>query len=392
MRLGLIVNPVAGMGGSVGLKGTDGELLHEALRRGARPVAPLKVTRFLNALTGKGFKGVIISAGGSMGCDYLAGFEGVLRYSCLNLPSPGKTATSREDTVQVVSEFVRRGVDLIAFVGGDGTARDVLEACRAEVPVLGIPSGVKMYSGVFAASPEAAAEVVTGFSMGGVVLDYVEVADVDEARLKEDVLSVRVYGYALTPLVEDYVIPSKDFAGGSEEDKWGIAEYFVEELMRDDVLYFLGPGTTTKAVADLLGLKKTLLGVDALFNRAVVGLDLSESDVLNLMRGYEQAAIVVSIIGRQGYLFGRGNQQFSARVLREVGRQNIYVLSTASKLSSVKHLLIDVGDPELEVALSGYWRIITGYREESVKLVLPACCLDRYLRTPSGSLQSIPQS
>lgn len=379
MRLGLLVNPVAGMGGSVGLKGTDGELLYEALKRRAKPVAPLKAFRFLDALVKKGFRGSIISAGGSMGCEHVVKFSNVLEYSCLNTPAPGKVTTSREDTVQAASELARLGVDLIVFVGGDGTARDVLEGCGSRVPVLGIPSGVKMYSGLFAASPEAAAEVVASFERGDFTLDYVEVADVDEAKLKEDVLSVRVYGYALTPLVEGYVIPSKDFAGGSGEDKWGVAKYFVEELMRDDVLYFLGPGTTTKAVADLLGLKKTLLGVDAFFNRVTVGVDLSESEILDLVRRYGQASIVVSIIGRQGYVFGRGNQQFSARVLREVGRQNIYVLSTASKLSNVKYLLIDVGDPELEVAFSGYWRIITGYREESVRLVLPACCLDKYL-------------
>lgn len=380
MRLGLLVNPVAGMGGSVGLKGTDGELLYEALKRGARPVAPLKVVRFLNALVEKGFRGFIISAGRTMGCDYVAGFRNTLEYSCLDLPALGRVTTSREDTVEVASELVRQGVDLIVFVGGDGTARDVLEGCGSRVPVLGIPSGVKMYSGLFAASPEAAAEVVVSLEGGDFTLDYVEVADVDEAKLKDDVLSVRVYGYALTPLVEGYVIPSKDFAGGSDEDKWGIAKYFVEELMRDDVLYFLGPGTTTKAIADLLGLKKTLLGVDAFFNKALVGSDLSESEILDLIRRYGQASIVVSIIGRQGYVFGRGNQQFSARVLREVGRQNIYVLSTTSKLSGVKYLLIDVGDPELEVAFSGYWRVVTGYREESVRLVLPACCLDKYLR------------
>ncbi|MCC6033095.1 MAG: ATP-NAD kinase, partial [Desulfurococcaceae archaeon] len=175
-------------------------------------------------------------------------------------------------------------------------------------------------------------------------------------------------------------VPSKDLVSGSEEEKWGIAKYFIEDYMLPDILYFLGPGTTTKAVTDLLGLKKTLLGVDAVYNGELVGRDLSESEILDLIRRYEHASLVVSVIGRQGYVFGRGNQQFSARVLRLVRKDNIFVLATPSKLAEIKYLLIDVGDPELELELSGYWRLITGYREETVKLILPACCLDRFLR------------
>ncbi|MEM2020765.1 MAG: ATP-NAD kinase family protein [Zestosphaera sp.] len=390
MRLGFVVNPVAGMGGSVGLKGTDGELLYEALRRGARPVAPVRVERFLRGLVEKGFQGDIIAANSSMGCEYLVSFSGELRYECLSVPASGKAETTRDDTLLAVSELVKLGVDLIVFVGGDGTARDVLEGSGSRAPVLGVPSGVKMYSGVFATSPEVAAEVVMRFAGGEAGLEYVEVTDVDESMLKDDVLSVRVYGYAAAPIMEGYIVPSKEFASSSEEDKWGIAKYFIEEFMRDDTLYLLGPGTTTKAIADLLGLRKTLLGVDAIYGKALAGLDLSESEVLNLIKRYERTAIVVSVVGRQGYVFGRGNQQFSAEVLRRVGRQNIYILSTTSKLSEIKYLLIDAGDPELETALSGYWRVITGYGEETVKLVLPACCLDRYVGVKNSSHLSSP--
>jgi predicted polyphosphate/ATP-dependent NAD kinase len=378
MRLGFVVNPIAGMGGSVGLKGTDEDLYEEAVRRGAKPVAPSRAVRFLQALAGKGFQGIIIAANSVMGCDYLSSSK--LRFTCLDLPEPGKRVTSREDTLRVVKAFLEHGVDLIVFVGGDGTARDVLSVVGSEVPILGVPSGVKMYSGVFATSPEAAADVVVRFEEGVAVVDHAEVADVDEVRLKEDLLNVRLYGYALTPLIEGFVVPSKDLVSGSEEEKWGIAKYFIEDYMLPDILYFLGPGTTTKAITDLLGLKKTLLGVDAVYNGELVGRDLSESEILDLIRRYEHASLVVSVIGRQGYVFGRGNQQFSARVLRLVRKDNIFVLATPSKLAEIKYLLIDVGDPELELELSGYWRLITGYREETVKLVLPACCLDRFLR------------
>ncbi|MGC8975182.1 MAG: ATP-NAD kinase family protein [Thermoprotei archaeon] len=378
MKLGFVVNPVAGMGGSVGLKGTDGELYEEALKRGAKPVAPSKAVRFLQALSERGFKGVIIAANSIMGCDYLSLSK--LRFSCLDLPDPSKHITSREDTLRVVKALLESSVDLIVFVGGDGTARDVLSVAGTKIPILGVPSGVKMYSGVFAASPEAAAEVVLEFEGGNVAVDHAEVADVDETKLREDLLSVRVYGYAVTPVLEGFVVPSKDLVGGSEEEKWGIAKYFIEDYMLPGVLYFLGPGTTTKAIADLLGLKKTLLGVDAVYEGCLVGRDLSESEIISLIEKYKHASLVVSVIGRQGYIFGRGNQQFSARVLRLVKKNNIFVLATPSKLAGIRYLLVDVGDPELELELSGYWRIITGYGEETVKLVLPACCVDKFLR------------
>lgn len=377
MKLGFVVNPIAGMGGSVGLKGTDGGLYEEALKKGAKPVAPSKAVRFLQALYERGFQGVIITANSVMGCDYLSSSK--LKFLCLDLPDPGKRVTSREDTLRIVEAFLKSGVDLVVFVGGDGTARDVLSVAGTKVPILGVPSGVKMYSGVFAASPEVAAEVVVEFERGNVAVDHVEVADVDEAKLKEDLLSVSLYGYAVTPVLEGLVVPSKDLVGGSEEEKWGVAKYFIEDHMLPGVLYFLGPGTTTKAVADLLGLKKTLLGVDAIYEWKLVGRDLSESEILSLIGKYGRASLVVSVIGRQGYIFGRGNQQFSARVLRLVKKTDIFVLATPSKLAETKYLLIDVGDPELELELSGYWRIITGYGEETVKLVLPACCVDRFL-------------
>ncbi|MEM0025100.1 MAG: ATP-NAD kinase family protein [Zestosphaera sp.] len=382
MKLGFVVNPIAGMGGSVGLKGTDGELYEEALKRGAKPVAPSKAVRFLQALSEKGFQGVIVAANSVMGCDYLSSSR--LRFSCLDLPDRGKSVTSREDTLRVIEVFLKSDVDLIVFVGGDGTARDVLSVAGTKVPILGVPSGVKMYSGVFATSPEVAAEVVVEFERGNISVDQVEVADVDEIKLKEDLLNVRLYGYAVAPVLEGFVVPSKDLVSGSEEEKWGIAKYFIEEYMFPGVLYFLGPGTTTKAIADLLGLKKTLLGVDAIYERKLVGRDLSESEILRLIEKYGRVSLVVSVIGRQGYIFGRGNQQFSARVLRLVKKTDIFVLATHSKLAGIKYLLIDVGDPELELELSGYWRVITGYGEETVKLVLPACCVDKYLS--SGGL------
>jgi len=369
MTIGFIVNPIAGMGGSVGLKGTDGNLLEEALKRGARPVSPVRARRFLRRLHRLCFTDVIVSAGGVMGCDYLREVP-LNKIKCLDVPTSSKT--SGEDTRKISKMLADMGVELIVFVGGDGTARDVLDGVGGKVPILGIPAGVKMYSGVFAASPEAAADIVIRFLDRSASLELVEVADADEEAISKGLLRVRVYGYVHTPVVEGLLIPSKEFASGSAEEKLEVAEYFVNEVMEDNALYIMGPGSTIKAIADLLHIDKTLLGVDAIYNRKLIGRDLSESELLDIMKGFNKKYIVITIIGKQGYIFGRGNQQISPKVIRGVGTKNIYVLSTRSKLLNLRRLLVDTGDPELDKELSGYIRVIVGYHEEKIMPVIPA--------------------
>ncbi len=378
IKVGFLVNPIAGMGGSVGLKGTDGSLVYEALKRGAKPVAPIKALRFLSKLAKQDIECSFIVANGVMGCQYFnevfkSGFK--VNYVCLDHPQ--HPTTTREDTLEVCKEFLNYGVDLIVFVGGDGTAKDVAEVVKGKVPILGIPAGVKMYSGVFAISPEAAVEVLNSYVKGFAKVDVAEIADVDEHSLQLGELKVRIFSLALVPLVEGYVTPSKDFSS-YEEDKIGIAKYFIEDFMNYGTLYLLGPGTTVKSITDLLGLEKTPLGVDALYNGRIVGKDLSEGEILKLLKEYGKASIVVSVIGRQGYVFGRGNQQFTPQILKSIGLSNIYILSPSEKLRNLKYLLVDTGDPELDIQLSGYHRVITGYREETLKLILPACCLEKF--------------
>ncbi|MCD6323997.1 MAG: ATP-NAD kinase family protein [Desulfurococcales archaeon] len=377
MRLGFLVNPISGMGGAVGLKGTDGHLYQEALRRGAKPVAPSRALRFVKALRKIGFTGEVVAANCVMGCDY---FEGSgIKHACIPVPEECER-TSPRDTSEAVREFVRSRVDLIVFVGGDGTARDIAEAVKgSDIPILGIPAGVKMYSGVFAISPEAGAEVVAAFDAGRAEVEVSEVADVDESSLNEGVIRVRRYELVRTPKITGLVTPTKNFGGGDEGSKEAIAEYFVEEYIKPDHLYFLGPGTTIKAVADVLKVPKTLLGVDAFRNGSLVGSDLGVKEILNLIRRYGNPHIVVTVIGAQGYLFGRGNQQFSSEVLKLVRKENIHVLATESKLRGLKYLLIDTGDPELDIKLSGHVRVITGYREEKVVKAVPACLPSRIL-------------
>ncbi len=372
VTVGFLVNPIAGMGGSVGLKGTDGGLYIEAVRRGATPVAPLRALRFLKRLRQVGFNHCLLVAGGVMGCKYLGQITS-LRYECLSHPPESREETSSTDTKAVVKMMLEHGIDLLVFVGGDGTARDVVEVLNCEVPVLGIPSGVKMYSGIFAASPEAAAELVTMFCEGNIVLDHADVADIDEDSLQAGKLKIRKFFKAITVRADGLSVQSKDFGtSGSPEEKYALAEYFIEEYLHDDVLYLLGPGTTVKAITDVLGLPKTILGVDALFNKSIIARDLGYREILDLLNSFAQARIVVTIIGGQGYLFGRGNQQFTPEVIRRVGRDNILVLATRTKLRGLKYLLVDTGDPGLDAELSGYIRVITGYREETMMRVVPA--------------------
>lgn len=371
MRIGFIVNPIAGMGGLVGLKGTDEYLYEEALRRGAKPVSPSRATRFLKRLEKLEFTGMIVSANGPMGCDYLGNTN--LKYSCIEVPPPSKSRTTRNDTLDAVKRLIDEGVELIVFTGGDGTARDIYDVVDGKVPIIGIPAGVKMYSGVFAISPEACAEVVHAYLLGNAEVDVGEVADADERAIQKGVLRVKVYGLAKTPVLEGYVTPTKDFAHvGGREEKEGIAEYFIQEYLKDNVLYLLGPGTTIKAITDLLGLKKTLLGVDALHNRRIVAYDIGEKEILNLLARYREAYVVVTVIGAQGYVFGRGNQQFSPRVLSRLGKDKLIIVATKSKLMKLRYLLVDTGDPELDRKFSGYARVITGYMEETVVPVVPS--------------------
>jgi len=372
ITVGFLVNPIAGMGGSVGLKGTDGKLYAEALKRGATPVAPLRALRFLNHLYRIKFNHKLLAAGGIMGCKYLKQTL-FSRYECLGHPSASQKETCSRDTKFVVSMMLERGIDLLVFVGGDGTARDIVEVLDCDVPVLGIPSGVKMYSGIFAASPEAAAELVTMFCEGNTTLDYADVADIDENSLQAGELRIRKYFKAITLRANGLSVQSKDFGiSGSPEEKYGIAKYFIEEYLRNNVLYLLGPGSTVKAITDLLGLPKTVLGVDALFNRSIIASDLGYREILDLLDSFNQVKIVVTVIGGQGYLFGRGNQQFTPEIIRRVGKDNIFVLASKTKLRGLKYLLVDTGDPRLDTELSGYIRVITGYREETIMRVVPA--------------------
>ncbi|MGC8980807.1 MAG: ATP-NAD kinase family protein [Thermoplasmata archaeon] len=355
MRIGFIVNPIAGMGGSVGLKGTDG-LYEKALELGAREVAPRRAVEFLRKCMDLLSGHEILTCGGRMGEEELieAGYR---NYGVSYAPG---NKTDRKDTI----ECARRMVDssIIIFVGGDGTARDVMDAVDMHVPVLGIPSGVKMYSAVFTSSIDSAREILDAFLNGRASLEEREVLDIDEEKYRMNEFSTRFYGYLKVPVFGKFVQNSKAeiYSTDDEEDKQGIAEFFIDN-MEEDALYLLGPGTTVKKICELLSKECTLLGFDALFRGEIVGKDLNSFSIENLLKNHRKFYIVLSPIGNQGFIIGRGNLQLTPEILRNVKKENIIILATPAKLSNLERFLIDAGDEKISRSLSGYYRVITGY-------------------------------
>jgi predicted polyphosphate/ATP-dependent NAD kinase len=364
--IGFIVNPIAGMGGSVGLKGTDGDAYFEALRRGARPVAPYRALEFLNSINIKDFS--IVSAPGVMGADIVK--RSAVRELLSAVIGEIGNVTSREDTVRIAKEM-SKAVDLLVFVGGDGTARDVYEAVGQSVPVIGVPSGVKVYSAVFAVNPFSAAKLLERFLRGETKLVEREVVDANEDAIRRDKIEIRVYGYMLVPVYEGLLQESKTLYTSADEEgpKLAIAKYVVEN-MEPGVPYILGPGTTVKAICNLLNLPCTLLGVDVILNGQLLVKDAWEKSLLEVLEKYKKAKIVVTPIGKQGFIFGRGNQQISPRIIRLVGRDNILVIATRSKIEELEYLLVDTGDRDVDDYLSGYIRVLVDYNTYVVKRVV----------------------
>jgi predicted polyphosphate/ATP-dependent NAD kinase len=275
-----------------------------------------------------------------------------------------KNETTSEDTQKITKEMVESGVDLLVFCGGDGTTRDILKVVDLKVPVIGVPTGVKMHSAIFAVTPQAAARVAINYLWGGLPLREAEVMDVDEQAFREGRLSAELYGYMLSPY-EPHLIQGNKLESPTTENEMrnqaAIAIYIIEE-MKPDVIYIMGPGTTTRTIGDLLDQKKNLLGVDLFLEKRIIASDANEKQILETIKG-NAAQIIVTPIGGQGFIFGRGNQQISSKVIRQVGLDNIAVVATKSKLEKLKSLRVDTGDLELDKDLSARGtKVVTDYR------------------------------
>ncbi len=344
------------------MKGTDGEqVLKEARARRAQKASPARAREALAAINRKRLPVDFLACSGEMGGDELTEsgipFETVLK--------PGPT-TSSADTIEAVKRFISRGAELILFAGGDGTARDVVSVVGTRVPIIGIPSGVKMHSAVFAQKPEEAADLLESFEISRATRE-VEVMDVDEESYRQGMLQARLYALARVPDDVEHLQSSKAvYHSGTGDDEAEELGHFVAESMERGTYYILGPGSTTAAITKHLAEAKTLLGVDVVLDGKTVLQDASEESLLAALgRGF-RAVVIVTPIGSQGFIFGRGNQQISARVLKQVGSQNVWVIATPTKLAGTPILRVDTGDKELDETFRGRMRVLTGYKRKKL--------------------------
>ncbi|UVE49372.1 ATP-NAD kinase family protein [Haloferax larsenii] len=354
MRIGVVVNPVAGMGGRVGLKGTDGKV-DEARARGAEPRAPERARRALSRLADLAPETTLLAWGDPMGASLAreAGFDPDV------LGEPAGEETTADDTMAAVEAFVEAGVGLVLFVGGDGTAADVADALDGrEIPMLGVPAGVKVYSSVFAVSPEDAAVAATTFER----TEAREVMDIDEDDYRSGEVRPELRAVAHVPVAED-LQSSKQTGGGTVE---ALAAGVADDIRGGDgVTYVLGPGSTVGAVKTELGIDGSPLGVDLYRDGEVLVRDATEAEILANLG--EKNVIVVTPIGGQGFVFGRGNPQLSPDVIR---RCDVRVVASRSKLDTIPVLRVDTDDPDLDEELHGWTKVRVGRVERRMMKIV----------------------
>ncbi|WP_438952248.1 ATP-NAD kinase family protein [Porticoccus sp.] len=364
-KLGLIVNPLAGIGGPAALKGSDGEAAAEAFKKGAGLRAPERAARAMDV--------IFHSLGGEavtvLTCPGLMG-ESVAR-QCGFVPElvcdTDPLNTRPEDTEKAAGTLADKGVDLLMFVGGDGTARNICNVVSSRQPVLGVPAGVKMHSGVYAITPEAAGDVVCRLVRAALVdIRLQEVRDIDEMAFREGRVMSRYYGELLVPEEGRFMQQVKD--GGREVEALvvgEIADTLIEE-MDDDTLYLVGPGSTTAGLMAAMGLDNTLLGVDLIRGGQLLAADVSVTQIERELETFSgPVSIIITPIGGQGILLGRGNQQLTPAIIRRVGRDNLIVVATKTKITELagRPLVVDSNDPQLDRDLAGYIPVLTGYRD-----------------------------
>lgn len=365
-KLGLLINPVAGMGGSVGLKGTD-HMVEEAIRRGAKPRANDRVCQALKELLEIKNELEIVTCPGDMGEDTAKsmGFRTTVLHTGGRRSLKDLFDSSRTDTIVLSKAMEEAGVDLLLFAGGDGTARDIYEGVGTELPALGIPAGVKIHSPVYAKNPQSAGDLAKLWLTGKVTKTAEqEVLDIDEELYRQEIINTRLYGYLSVPLEHVFTQNRKAPTPLSETASIESIAHEIVEHMEEDTYYLIGAGTTTRGVMQMLGLKNTLIGVDLIRNKELMANDIYGDKILDFIKG-KKTKLIVTVTGGQGFLFGRGNQQITPEVIREIGKENIIILATKAKIAEFHHqpFLVDTPDEELNKELCGYYRVITAYGE-----------------------------
>lgn len=365
-KIGLIVNPYAGIGGRVALKGSDGaDIVEKALALGAVRLSPKRASEALKELLPFKDQFQLITYPGEMGESEAV----ALGFTPTVVGSLSGEITTAEDTKHAARDMLNQSVELIMFAGGDGTARDMFDAVGTEVPVVGIPAGVKIHSGVYGSNPTASGKLAALFISGKVTkLAELEVLDIDEEAFRGGVVRAKLYGYLKTLDEPRYTQGAKASSGGVSDEVYyqAIATRVVNE-MQPGRMYLVGSGTTPRAIMEKLDLPNTLLGIDVVKDQKLVMNDATEKQLLALLDG-EEAEIIVTPVGGQGYIFGRGNQQLSPEVIRKVGIKNIKVISSPNKINSLPNqkIRVDTGDAELDAQLMGPRRVITNYTETCI--------------------------
>ena len=357
MRLAVVVNPDAGLGGRLGFKGSDGRAA-EARAAGAEDRAGPRMRQCLERLSELAREPIeILAWDGRMGGDWIPG----------EYTSTGKTPELTD--ASSTSEFIKaHSPDLFLYAGGDGTTRDIVEALgEREIPLVGVPGGVKMHSGCFATTPKAAAEVVWSFVTGDLMVARTEVMDLDEEVYRKGEWKVKMYGEAFTPASPRWMQGAKEqVQRESEEETLEAMSSHVANLVEDnpDLMVVWGSGGTLRQMCARLGYDSTLLGIDIqhagkMFN------DLNESGLLEIINKHDgEIKLLLSPMGGQGFLIGRGNLQLSPDVLRAIGIDNILGIATPAKLLGLNELRIDTGDERLdaEIRSKKYLKVLQGYR------------------------------
>lgn len=364
-NLGLVINPIAGIGGSVALKGSDGEgIAEQAIALGATAKSNARASLALEILLPYKDNITIYTVSGDMGESSAK----ALGFTTKVIHEVESEITSERDTEQAVTKLITQDIDLLLFAGGDGTARNVCHIVEDKFPVLGIPAGCKIHSGVYAITPKAAGRVVELMITNQLVsLTDADVMDIDESLFRQGIVKAKRYGEMQVPSELRYIQAVK--SGGKESDELVLQDIAADVISKmDDELFIIGSGSTTAFVMEELALENTLLGVDAVQEQELVASDLTEPKLWQLIQTYQQGQVklVITLIGGQGHIFGRGNQQLSPRVIRAIGKDNIYIIATKTKLNTLdaRPLITDTGDSELDMELSGYLPVITGYNDQ----------------------------
>ncbi|MCZ4241531.1 putative polyphosphate/ATP-dependent NAD kinase [Alteromonas sp. I10] len=364
-KLGVVVNPFAGIGGALALKGSDGaEIREKALAMGAEKKANEKMAKALSILEALSGQFTVVTASGDMGetiCESLG-----IPYEVIY--TADAVQTEGEDSERAAKAMVDANVDLLLFAGGDGTARNICSVVGTQVPVLGVPAGCKIHSGVYCVSPSAAGQVVSQMIAGELVSEMdAEVRDIDENAFREGKVIAKHYGEMRVPAELTYVQAVK--MGGKEDEALVLDDIAacVGEIIDDepDTYFVMGSGSTVGAVMDFLGLENTLLGVDVVKQGELIASDVTASELIALTHD-KPTKVILTVIGGQGHILGRGNQQLSPAFIRQIGKQNMLVVATKQKLQALngKPLRLDSSDATLDAELAGAFTVITGYKDK----------------------------